>query len=151
MDSTQQFKDSGPSIGQKGVVRSILVECREILIFLMTEMYNPSQLGSLKSTDVDEGIRNGEGAHDDPESRTYDLAEGELSQNVGDTVALDVFELGPNIEVPEELFEPLCHPGSVKDLCILTVRESLHEFLPRRPGHHGILYLNREDVPKYLV
>jgi hypothetical protein len=66
-------------------------------------------------------------------------------------LTLDMFNFGPPLNVPNELFEPFPHPRYVKDLKILTVRESMHELMPKGPGQHGMLYMHRNDVPKYLV
>jgi hypothetical protein len=70
---------------------------------------------------------------------------------IGDKIQLSAFDLGPEIELPPEYQEPVSHPGPVKELGILTLRESLHEFIPQHPGQHGILYYDFSDLPKYLV
>lgn len=70
---------------------------------------------------------------------------------IGDKIHLGAFDLGPEIEVEMEYHVAVTHPGPVKELGILTLRESLHEFIPLHPGAHGILYYDYEDLPKYLV
>jgi hypothetical protein len=70
---------------------------------------------------------------------------------VGHVIRMAAFNLGPTIEVPAEQCLPFRHPASPGKLGLLTCRESSHQFLPRRPGHHGILYLDRTDLPKYIV
>jgi hypothetical protein len=74
-----------------------------------------------------------------------------IAAEIGDTIQLSAFSLGPEIEVPTEYHELVSHPGPVKELGILTLRESLHEFIPQHPGHHGILYYEHKDLPKYIV
>lgn len=71
--------------------------------------------------------------------------------SIGPTIRLSHFQLSPSITVSPEWCLPFKHPGSVKNSGILTCRESFHEFLPRQPGEHGILYLDSPDLPKYLV
>jgi len=83
-------------------------------------------------------------------SSNPDDAEGELRRKVGDTIMLEKFELGPQIPVAEQFHGKVAHPRSVK-LLAYTARSSLHEHLPKSPGKHGILYLNRYDFPKRLV
>lgn len=83
-------------------------------------------------------------------SSNLDDAEGELRRKVGDAIMLEKFELGPQIPVPEQFHGKVAHPRSVK-LAAYTARSSLHEYLPKSPGQHGILYLNRYDFPKHLV
>ena len=44
------------------------------------------------------------------------------------------------------------HPGkNGKLIARLHIRQSFHEYYPQFPGEHGILYLDRKDLPKYLV
>jgi hypothetical protein len=70
---------------------------------------------------------------------------------MGDVIRMSYFNLGPTVSVPEDLCVPFRHPGAVKKDGLLTCRESFHEFLPSRPGEHGILYLDRPDLPQYIV
>ena len=70
---------------------------------------------------------------------------------VGLVIRMAAFNLGPTIDVPAEQCLPFRHPASPGKMGLLTCRESSHQFLPRRPGHHGILYLDRTDLPKYIV
>ena len=70
---------------------------------------------------------------------------------VGHVIRMAAFNLGPTIDVPAEQCLPFRHPASPGKMGLLACRESSHQFLPRRPGHHGILYLDRTDLPKYIV
>jgi len=69
----------------------------------------------------------------------------------GAKITRDAFNLGPAIDVPQACLEPVGRPSSLKDHRILTVHGYHHEDVPRRAGEHGILYVNRGDIPKYLV
>jgi hypothetical protein len=90
---------------------------------------------------------------EDEQDHTRNIINGdnEILASAEERINLDNFDLGPNIEVPKEYTAPLSHPGSVKHLSILTARTSFHEHVPEQPGQHGILYLDYEDIPKYLV
>ena len=66
-------------------------------------------------------------------------------------INLEAFNLPPVIDVPREYLEPVGRPSSLKDSRIWTVHSYHHEHVPRRAGEHGILYINRGDIPKYLV
>ena len=66
-------------------------------------------------------------------------------------INLEAFSLPPVIDVPPECLEPVGRPGSLKDFRIWTVHSYHHEHVPHRAGEHGILYVSRGDIPKYLV
>ena len=66
-------------------------------------------------------------------------------------INLEAFSLPPVIDVPPECLEPVGRPGSLKDFRIWTVHSDHHEHVPHRAGEHGILYVSRGDIPKYLV
>lgn len=74
-----------------------------------------------------------------------------LARSLGDKVTLEAFDLGPPIDVSEDCQETVRNPRSFRESRMLTVRETLHEFLPQKPGEHGILYYDRADFPLYLV
>jgi hypothetical protein len=75
----------------------------------------------------------------------------DLVPAIGDKISLDRFDLGPTIAVPEECWEYVARPTRVADVGMLTVLTSLHEFVPERPGEHGILYLDKNNIPRYIV
>jgi hypothetical protein len=68
-----------------------------------------------------------------------------------DTLRLEYFDLGSTIDVPCDLFRSVTHPRSSKELGILSIRESAHEFVPKRAGNHGILYTHHSDLPSWIV
>jgi len=110
------------------------------------QLYNSFSSVLIKNSGPEEG---GEGEQD--HTRNTINEDNELLPSTQERISLDNFDLGPNIEIPEGYTAPLIHPGSVKYLGILTARASFHEHVPEQPGQHGILYLDYEDIPKYLV
>ena len=70
---------------------------------------------------------------------------------MGNVIRLDAFDLGPPIDVSDQFTGSLQRSAFVDKLRHLTAIESLHEFIPRQPGQHGILYINRLEFPSDLV
>jgi hypothetical protein len=74
-----------------------------------------------------------------------------FARSLGDKITLEAFDFPPPIPIPEECHRLVRNPRSLKHFRMLAVREMLHEFLPSKPGEHGMLYYDRDDLPTYIV
>jgi hypothetical protein len=82
----------------------------------------------------------------------FDPEEQRFALGLGNVITLEAFDLGPSVNVPQQFHGMVEHPRkSSKLITRLHIRQSFHEYYPQFPGEHGILYLDRKDLPKYLV
>jgi hypothetical protein len=82
----------------------------------------------------------------------FDPEEELFALGLGNVITLEAFDLGPSVNVPKEFHGMIEHPRkNDKFSSRLHIRQSFHEYYPQSPGEHGILYLDRKDLPKYLV
>jgi hypothetical protein len=106
----------------------------------LTEIQRSRHIEELDSSDDERhNTLSTDGLHDEP--TPIPLTE----------INLETFNLPPAIDVPREYLEPVGRPSSLKDFRIWTVHSYHHEHVPHRAGEHGILYVNRGDIPRYLV